>query len=74
MNSDPTMMPASSRFITRFPLVRRPTRYTSVTDSRLAQKAYTVTVTLPCPVRMASAAPKHAPEDAPKMSGAAMGF
>ena len=74
MNSDPTIMPASSRFTTRLPRVRLPTRYTSATDSRLAQKAYTVTVTLLCPVRMASAAPKHAPEDAPKISGAAIGF
>ena len=49
-------------------------RYTSATVSRLARKANTVTITLLCPVRIASAAPKQAPEEAPRMSGAAMGF
>ena len=44
------------------------------TVSRLEQKAKIVVMTLPCPSRMASAAPKQAPEDAPRMSGAAIGF
>ena len=68
------MMPASRMLTTRLPRVRLPMRYTSATVSRLTRKANTVTITLLCPVRIASAAPKQAPEEAPRMSGAAMGF
>ena len=48
--------------------------YTSATVARLAAKASAVTAPRPSPSRMASAAPKQAPEDAPRMSGAAMGL
>ena len=48
--------------------------YTSATDSRLLIKASAVMPLREKPSRMASAAPKHAPEEAPRMSGAAMGL
>ena len=44
------------------------------TVSMLKQNADIVTPAFPAPSRIASAAPKHAPEDAPRMSGAAIGF
>ena len=42
--------------------------------SREKKKADRVTVRLTPPSKMARAAPKAAPEEAPKMSGEAMGF
>ena len=54
--------------------MRRAMTYTSATVARLAAKASAVTPKRLKPSRMASAAPKQAPDDAPRMSGAAMGL
>ena len=52
----------------------RASTYTSATVARLAAKAAAVTPSRWKPNKIASAAPKQAPDDAPRMSGAAMGL
>ena len=73
-NSEDTITPASRMLTTRLPRVRAPMTYTSATVSRLKANAMPVMPPRGKPSRIASAAPKHAPEDAPRISGAAMGF
>ena len=55
-------------------LLCRLMKMTRPTVMRLNTKANTVTSLLPRPMRIASAAPKAAPDEAPRISGAAMGF
>ncbi len=68
------MMPASTRPSTFFPRVRWLISHTSATVKRLKKKALRLIIRVEAFARMASAAPKAAPEEAPRMSGAAIGF
>ena len=60
--------------MTRLPGARTLMSMTSSTVSRLKANALSVTMPIFAPSRIASAAPKAAPEDAPSRSGDAIGF
>ena len=68
------MMPAKMRLMSRAPGARRATSITRPTVTRPKQKADRVIIRLEAPKRMARAAPKAAPLEAPRMSGEAMGL
>ena len=68
------MMPASTRVSTRLPPATRLMAKAAATVTMEKQKAERVIIRVEAPRRMASAAPKAAPLEAPKISGEAMGL
>ena len=72
--SELIIIPPRIRPITLLPDANSPISMTSATVTRLARKASPVIVQLFPPISIPSAAPKAAPDDAPRRSGAAMGF
>ena len=74
MKREESMMPAKIRLMSRTPGARWATSITRPTVRRLKQKALRVIVRLDAPRRMANAAPKAAPLEAPRISGEAMGL
>ena len=73
-NRDEIIMPAKIRATVWFVLDRRLTSHAAATASRPQQKAAAEMPKYPAPSRIASAAPKPAPVEAPRMSGDTMGL